>query len=186
VDKTDTLNLNNVCDPLAELMLYIAKRNALNPNFGATLLNKILFYSDFIAYRDTGKSITGASYMRLDQGPVPKALIPVREKLLKASEAVVEERHLPSGKTQHRLVALREPDISCFSAAQIAITEQVIDMLEGVNAQRTSDMTHDQIWEMAAYREEIPYETVFVSREAPKQSEIERGLSLAKDKRWNG
>ena len=45
-----------------ELVLYIAKRSEDDPRFCAVKLNKIMYYSDFGAYRRLGQSITGANY----------------------------------------------------------------------------------------------------------------------------
>lgn len=36
-----------------------------------TVLNKLMFYSDFLAYREHGRSISGLCYARLPYGPVP-------------------------------------------------------------------------------------------------------------------
>ncbi len=51
---------------LGELMLFISKRTAEDRRFGATKLNKVLFFSDFLAYRLLGDPITGAQYRKLD------------------------------------------------------------------------------------------------------------------------
>ena len=66
---------------LGELILYIASRCERAQYFGKTKLNKILFYADFLYYKKTGDSITGQEYMRLDQGPAPRRLVPVVEAL---------------------------------------------------------------------------------------------------------
>jgi len=42
-----------------------------NQFLGRTKLNKLLYYLDFIAYRDWGKSVTGDIYIRQEFGPVP-------------------------------------------------------------------------------------------------------------------
>ena len=39
-----------------ELVLYVAHRCGLDPNFGAVKLNKELFFSDFWAYAEFGGS----------------------------------------------------------------------------------------------------------------------------------
>ncbi len=64
-----------------ELLLYISKKCASDPKFGATKLNKILFYSDFLAYAQLGNSITGCEYQKLPHGPVPKRILAVRAAL---------------------------------------------------------------------------------------------------------
>ncbi len=56
---------------------------------GATKLNKLMYYLDFISYRDRAKSVTGDSYVHLQYGPVPSDL---------------EDKILPDMKADHLLV----------------------------------------------------------------------------------
>ena len=66
---------------LQELILYIARRSEDDRHFGANKLNKLLFYSDFLAYAKTGRSFTGAPYERLEHGPAPRGLAAALEEL---------------------------------------------------------------------------------------------------------
>jgi hypothetical protein len=59
---------------LRELILYIAARCERDPRFGATKLNKILLFADFLAYFRRRRPITGVEYMRLPNGPAPRRL----------------------------------------------------------------------------------------------------------------
>src|SRR5438045_3058966 len=95
---------------LGELMLYIARKSENHELFGSVKLNKILFFSDFAAYSRYGKAITGAEYRRLDLGPAPKRLVPVREKLEADRSAFLRTTPTYDGLEQKRLIALREPD----------------------------------------------------------------------------
>lgn len=61
-----------------ELILYLASRSEEDPRFSSTKLNKLLFYCDFTAYRQLGQSITGHGYQKLQFGPAPKAMLPIR------------------------------------------------------------------------------------------------------------
>src|SRR5687767_11634112 len=108
---------------LGELILYISKKSELDPNFGAVKLNKILFYSDFIAFGRLGKAITEQDYQRLDQGPAPRRLLPVREDLIDRGYLAIQEV-ARFGKTQKRTVALRDPDLSIFTAEEIALVDE--------------------------------------------------------------
>jgi len=65
-------------EKLAELILYVCHKSEADERFGATKLNKILFYSDFAAYRQLGQPITGADYQNLEEGPAPRKLPPIR------------------------------------------------------------------------------------------------------------
>src|SRR4051794_3864926 len=89
-------------DKLRELIIYISERCETDPRFGAVNLNKILFYSDFVAYGKTGKSITGQPYQRLKQGPAPKRLLPVRREMMDTDLAIKKADYY--GRQQERPV----------------------------------------------------------------------------------
>ena len=46
---------------LLELILYVAEKCQDDPKFGATKLNKILWWADFLAYAQHGTPITQLS-----------------------------------------------------------------------------------------------------------------------------
>lgn len=144
---------------LAELMLYVAMKCERERTFGATKLNKVLFFADFAAVRLFGKPITGAIYQKLQFGPAPIQLMPVRKSLELSGRAAVQNRQLTVGRTQQRLVALRDPDLSMFSAREIALVDEVIDTLRGKNAIHVSDLSHEFLaWKLGELNESIPYE----------------------------
>ncbi|GAA3940857.1 DUF4065 domain-containing protein [Chitinophaga oryziterrae] len=55
-------------DKIANMILYFAQK--VQPY--KTKLNKLLFYADFLHFRDTVYSISGATYKAIQMGPVPK------------------------------------------------------------------------------------------------------------------
>jgi hypothetical protein len=168
---------------LKELILYIANRLADDPKFGATKLNKILFYSDFIAYAKLGKSITGEKYQKLPKGPAPKYLVPVREQMRLRGDIVCYSIDTLVGP-QHRIAPLRSANIKKFTSEQISIIDEVMNVLRNKDADEVSELSHDFIgWKIVKDGEEIPYETVFLRD--PKDIEItqkdrEIALKLAK------
>lgn len=147
---------------LRELMLYIAERSADDPKFGATKLNKILYWSDFIAFGKRGQAITGAEYMKLDHGPVPRMLVPLKNEMIDENDAD-EISMMFHGYKQTRLVAKREPNLGGFTADQIAIVDFVIEALKSKNASQVSEMSHTLAWEIAGHKGTIPYQSVFLS-----------------------
>lgn len=147
---------------LRELILYVANRLYLHPKFGATKLNKVLFFSDFIAYAELGKSITGETYWKLPKGPAPKLLVQIRKEMKKADEIAFSSVQTLSG-TQHRIVPRRPADLDKFTSKQISIVERVIEELKDKDALEVSELSHYFIgWRLAKEREDIPYETVFL------------------------
>jgi hypothetical protein len=166
---------------LAELILYISSKCTNDLYFGATKLNKILYFSDFFAYGNWGRSITDAEYQNLPNGPAPRHLKPVRDVLEFRKELAIQPVHFSSGKIQHRTIPLREPDLSFFSGQDIALVDDVIKMLADLDAQTTSALSHRMVgWKMTAIGETIPYSTVFLSNEPLSEAEIRRGQEIAK------
>lgn len=168
-----------------ELILYVATKCESNAYYGATKLNKILFFSDFIAHDLNGGSITGADYFALEYGPAPRLLKPVQEEMRKKGEIAIEQR-----TKQVRTIALREPKLNSFSASEIAIVDEVIKALCKQDANEVSLMSHGFLGWKAAWVEHletkknisIPYDTVFVSN--PPMDEFEKTIGLEKAKRY--
>lgn len=155
-----------------ELLLYIARRSEDDGHFGAVKLNKLMFYSDFYAYQLTGKSITGHTYKKLPNGPAPKAMVPILNKL-KQSGAIREETRQRFNRVQKRVVAIREPDVSVFTAKEISLVDSVLSDLKDGNATDVSDWSHEFIgWKAAALGEDIPYQTALISGE-PEANEVD-------------
>jgi hypothetical protein len=145
-----------------ELILYVAAKAEPDPNFGATKLNKILFYCDFLAYRSLGKAISGQAYQKLPHGPAPRTLLPVISEMESAEECIVVERE-HFGYTQKRLVPRRGPDLSVFTPEEVDLINGVVMELWQNNASSVSELSHRFIgWQAVGLGEEIPYETVFV------------------------
>src|ERR1700687_3249069 len=167
---------------LGELMLYIAAKCESLRSFGAVKLNKILFYSDFLAYERLGKPITGAVYQKLQHGPAPKRLLPVRQKLLKQQDAAMRVESLFVGCAEKRLFALRKPDLTEFSAEEIALVDEVIELCSNLTATEVSAVSHEFAgWKFAAPGEEIPYFTIHLPDEVEPLSkrELKRAKAVA-------
>lgn len=163
---------------LGELILYIAQQSEGDERFGATKLNKLLFYADFLHYVQYGRSITGQAYQRLEQGPAPRRLLPVRHRLTETEAALVVDRQF-YGKRQQRLIALRDPDLTVFSATEIAVVHEVLRRCWGMNGGELSDASHRFLgWLWAESGETIPYNVALIQRRLPTAGEIRHGLEL--------
>lgn len=161
-DEGEPMGAKNEHRKLRELILYVASRLHLHPKFGATKLNKILFFSDFIAYAEFGKSITNETYWRLPMGPAPKLFVQIRQQMEKDGDIVCYSVKTRSGR-QDRIVHKRQPKMSEFGPEQISIVEQVIEELKDKDATEVSDLSHEFIgWKIVGEKEDIPYESVFL------------------------
>lgn len=166
---------------LRELILYVSQKSSDDPRFGATKLNKILYFADFIAYRLHGKPITGAEYQRLSWGPAPKRLRPIRDRMVEDRELAVEERKFYE-REQHRTVALRDPDIGVFSREEIALVDEIIRVLWEHTGSDVSRLSHTVAWEIVDDGESIPYEAAHLSPESLTQEDIDRARVVAADR----
>lgn len=163
---------------MKELILYISQKSEGDRKFGATKLNKLLFYSDFSCYARYGKSITGQEYQRIERGPAPKRLLPLREGLEIEGRLKVFERDY-YGRKQTLTVALDSPELSLFSGEEIALVDDIIASCWGLNATEISCLSHDFIgWKMANNKEYIPYELALVACREPSLDEKARGVEL--------
>jgi len=167
---------------MKELILYISQKCADDPGFGYTKLNKILYFSDFLAYAYYGSPITGFEYQKLPNGPAPRRLLPMRKQLTETGELGIQEVPLRRGYVQKRTVNLRPPNLDAFSAKQIALVDAVIEALANVDATAASTWSHMMVgWKVAEMNETIPYETIFLTEEPPNEIDILRGLEVAKE-----
>lgn len=168
---------------LRELILYVANRSMDDPNMGSLKLNKALFYADFGAYLHLGVPITGHRYFKLPQGPAPRHLVEVRDGLLADKSARMVRRDVGADRPLTRLVALREPDLSLFSAEQLAFVDAVLDGLRDSTGTAVSNKTHLLAgWRLAKHQEDIPYETAFLGQAT--RADLDRGRELAQRYEW--
>jgi Protein of unknown function (DUF4065) len=163
-----------------ELVVFISQRCEGDPAFGATKLNKLLFYADFIAFLKTGKAITWHKYRRLENGPVPRRLVPIiRELETDGTIITVTRDHF--GFQQKRTVARRDANLAAFSGEEIALVTKLIEEFWGQSAQSVSNESHEFIgWKIAEDGEDIPYEMALVRLEKPTPADmaVAEGLSL--------
>jgi Protein of unknown function (DUF4065) len=173
-------------DRFRELVLYFAEESADDPLFGSTKLNKMMAYADFYAYAHFGRSLTGATYKALPNGPVPNEMETVRRGLLSDGDATVEQRER-FGYVQHRLVPRRKarPE-TVFSEQEWEHIHEILQLTRSYNAAEISDKSHRGFlgWELSNVGEVIPYSSIFVSRKTPPQALIERGQQLAAEHGW--
>lgn len=164
-----------------ELILYVSQKCATDPRFGAVKLNKILYFSDFLAYAYFGEPITGMEYFKLEHGPAPRRLVPVREQMKRDGELGIQE--LPVGsRVERRPVNLRAPFLDVFAAREISLVDSVIEFLGGRTGSAVSHLSHKMAgWKAARMEETIPYETVFMSEEPLTQTDIARGIEIASE-----
>jgi hypothetical protein len=167
-------------EKLRELILYVSTLSKDDDNFGATKLNKLLFYADFLAYQRFGKSVTGQEYQALPQGPAPRHLKPVIERMQRLGDLRIEEH----GRYKFRRkqpVAIRMADLSKFREEEVILAHEVIQRFWTLNATQISDESHFFLgWKLAKEGETIPYSVILIGNRKPTESERRKGRALQK------
>jgi hypothetical protein len=178
---------------LKELILYISEAYASDTEFGATRLNKVLYFIDFETYARFGSPCTGARYIHEKRGPVP---FPARgrdsaiNELARAGDLYLEQQPvqgpLSREYTRVKPIPRRAPDMTAFSAEEMALANQVIETYRGWSAGAISKFSHQfPQWHAVPLDATIPYELVFVAEDQRfSEGEIEHGFELAQRFGW--
>lgn len=164
---------------LEELILYIAQASEDDPRFGAVKLNKLLFYSDFLAFAMFGEAITGQEYQKLKHGPAPRKLLTAQYRLKSAGDIVMQPVPTFGGHTQNRCHAQRSANLEMFTEDELSLVNTVIAKFKKNNAKGISTLSHEFVgWKLAEIGETIPYEVALVGERKPTKLERSWGRSL--------
>lgn len=145
-----------------EAVHYICSNVTEQDQLGAVKLNKILYFSDMGSYAETGRSITGATYVKQFRGPVPTQVVPAIKFLEEEGRLKVSHVSLVSSKRRQYETA-GTTDTKMFEAGEL---ERINDMIRFVceyTAPEISEISHHDVWQAADIGEVLPYETFLVS-----------------------
>ncbi len=125
-------NLKNI------LLFFIEKFNGVF----VTQMNKLLFYTDFLAYREYGQAISGLSFRAIQFGPVPLRWDRVYSLVDDVEQILVESKN---GNIGSKLISRISPDLSAFSEEQIEILNKVYLSFRNDTPASISEKSHDEI-----------------------------------------
>jgi hypothetical protein len=156
---------------LRELAVHIACKSDEDPHLGKTKLLKLMAYADFRAYQRLGRSITGATYLKLPYGPAPREARGLFN-LLRAARRLDLRGEQQFDYTQDRIVAIDEANTDVFDADELAIVDEVVTAFREHNNSEMRDASHRDFfgWELAGDMQEIPYQTVYLSPPEPPEA----------------
>jgi hypothetical protein len=160
------------------LVHYIIWKVGKHDWFGATKLNKVLWFADARAYTLTGQSITGETYTRGEFGPVPLHITPVRNEL--QSEHLIK---ITKEGNLTRFTALTPGERGWFSSAELqSIDYWATHIAKDHTAESISEETHDEAWRIAKEGEELPLYAYRVARiKEPSEDDLMRLKIRAKE-----
>jgi hypothetical protein len=168
---------------LKELILYLASRMERDRHAGQgrIKLAKLLWLSDFEAFRRFGKSITGARYVADELGPAPvDELLALRD--LEGSGYLVLE---PGYERQRLPRAKRPPNTKVFGRNELALVDEILDRYRAWTGKQLVDLAHEYPgYRVAEMGHEIPYRSVYISTEGPTAHDIARAEEVARERGW--
>jgi hypothetical protein len=160
-----------------EAVLYFAERSSeeVDPQMSRVKLNKLLFRADFEAFRLLGQSITGATYLRGEHGPMA-AQLPISEEEL-GRAGYLHYRIDESGPFERKIpIADESADAEQFSAAERGIMDRALQELAPYGGKGASVWSHEESagWRLTPEEEVIPYETAIIASEPGPDDAVER------------
>ena len=147
-----------------ELVLHVSDQSRDDPWFGAVKLNKILYFCDFLAYARFLRPMTGATYVKLQEGPVPREFLRERRALLDEGLAGMEFQRVFK-YMQQRLVPVKTGHVlsSMFDDGERSIVSRVLEFFGPLSGKEASDISHREMgWILADDKEVIPYESALL------------------------
>jgi putative zinc finger/helix-turn-helix YgiT family protein len=145
-------------EKLENMILYLAK------HLGGVLktkLNKLLWYCDFLHFKETSVSITGVQYVHYQYGPVPKHYEIVTG--IMESEGLLDKNEVgfnsEEGIVGEQFTALVEPNEDMFSETELKVMQFVIDTFRTYTATRVMNQSHQETaYKKSGDRDVISYE----------------------------
>lgn len=141
---------------LKNLLLYVLGQ--MGDTF-QTKMNKVLFYIDFLSYRERGMAISGLAYNALDFGPVPQRW----DRVYSAFDEIIPHPILVYNQESVALLADGEADMSCFTEQEKAVIDAVCSKMKDLSAHDISELSHaEPAWKNNLHRDgTIPYVEAF-------------------------
>ena len=141
---------------LKNLMLYLLE-NLQDVWFSK--MNKLLFYVDFLSYRENGMAISGLSYKAIDFGPVP-----VRWDVIYSEfDEIHQELRNVGDFVGSVLTSTDKADLSLFTESEIKVMEAIIAKFNNTSSRDLSQLSHkESAWTKHHDRHEtIPFSEAF-------------------------
>lgn len=168
-------------DKFRALVLYVIWRAGQQEGFGATKLNKVLWFAEARHFMAYGAPITGETYIRHRHGPVPSHINEIKADLVSSGEIEVFHEEYFGNKIE-RFVTDLPPNVESFTSQELSLVDWWIrHVSEEHTATSISDLSHNYTWKIAAMGEPIPLYAVFATRiRAPMGEELDWAKAEAK------
>ena len=141
---------------LKNLLLYLLQQ--MGETF-LTKMNKVLFYIDFLSYRERGMALSGLAYQALELGPAPQHW----DRVYSAFDEIEVRLRMVQGEECVTMTATAEADTGGFSAEEMAVIDTVCATMKKMPPQAVSKMSREEpAWNNHADKQgTIPFPEAF-------------------------
>lgn len=133
-------------EKFTEMVVFFTER--LQP--WKTKLNKLLFYADFVMYKQTGYSMSGVQYRAIPMGPVPNNFNSIFEYLANNEEVDIYYTTFPAGGTgeQFKPNAKRVFNSELFAENELLILENIAERFINTTTNEIIEISHkEKAWQ---------------------------------------
>lgn len=128
-------------DKLKNILLFFIEKQG---GVFFTKMNKLLFYTDFHAYRMMGRGMTGLAYKAIDHGPVPLKWNRIYSFYNEIQQDIIR---FSDGTEGIKLVSTLSPDRSIFSENELNILEYINNRFKQETSKQISETSHhEEAW----------------------------------------
>lgn len=116
-----------------------------------TKMNKLLFYADFLMFKQSCFSISGVRYRAIDMGPVPNNFQSIFEYLENKNFIDIQYTQFPQGYTGEQFKARKEKPFNqaLFSEMEIAVLNKVAEVFKESSTNNIIETSHlEDAWKM--------------------------------------
>lgn len=124
-----------------------------------TKMNKLLFYVDFLSYKETGEAMTGLSYKALEFGPAPDRW----DRVYSAFDDIEQVPYSNNGYEGSILSSASKADTSQFSEDELQVLDSVCHHFGSISSREISRISHEEVgWKACeSERKRIGFEFAF-------------------------
>ncbi len=148
-------------EKFTEMVVYFSEK--IQPF--KTKMNKLLFYADFLMFKQSCFSISGVRYKAIDMGPVPNNFQSIFEYLANNDEIDIFTTEFPQGYTGEQFKVRKGRPFNCslFSKTELEVLEKVSTLFKPTSTNDIIALSHlEKAWKKNEKdRSIISYEYAF-------------------------
>ena len=168
---------------LAEALLHVACRSEDDhSDRGTAKLAAMLWWADFESFRTRHRSVTGAAYLKMPEGPVPIGLEAAEDHLIDCGAAERERWSPRSAGRETVLVARRSPK-PLFDDHDLEMLDMSVRQFAGMSAAECLQFVGRESfgWRTVGWRQILRYESSIIDPRPPTESERAGARAVAVD-----